>query len=88
MAKIEQAKSLNIKKFTVIFHPSDRNEEIAEWCSENSQKYLESGNINGYEDAACVLLDCDLTPELITRARNLLVIVTIRFGDLLHFYKS
>ena len=76
------------KRVTVIHEEADGDDRVANWCNDNREaplgrgdrtwKYLKTLEINGSEDQVCVLLNCDLTPELITRARNLLVVVTFK----------
>ena len=65
------------QSFTVIYEM--RSAKAKKWCSEHQWRYLKGFNIFGSEDQGVILLDLlDLSPELISRGRNLLVIVTAR----------
>ena len=64
------------KEVTVIYN---RNDQAAEqFCEERDWKYQENIKIRGIESKAVILLD-RVTPEPITRAVSLLVIVSIRW---------
>ena len=58
----------------VLFHHC-RDKRAAVWCEERGWKYHHAENIYGCEAQCVVLLDCDLSAEYITRARNMLIIV-------------
>ena len=53
-------------------------EFLENWCLENGPKWkhMKSTEMYGREDECIILLDCDRTVEYISRARNLLIIVT------------
>ena len=54
----------------------DSNDErAAAWCKERGWKYHMAGSIYGCEAQCVVLLNCDLFTELLTRGRNMLIIV-------------
>ena len=53
----------------------DRDERAAAWCEERGWKCHHADNIYGCEAQCVVLLHCGLTAELITRARNMLIVV-------------
>ena len=55
----------------------DRDERAAAWCEERGWKYHNASNIFGCEAQCVVLLDCYLQTELLTRARNMLIILDI-----------
>ena len=57
----------------VLYH--GRDERAAVWCEERGWKYHDATDIFGCEAQCVVLLDCYLTAELITRARNMLIII-------------
>ena len=57
-----------------IDHPLDENTK--EWCSINQWKYFTMLEMIGCEDQMIVIFDCMPMFELISRARNQLVIVT------------
>ena len=46
-----------------------------EWCAKRGWRYLEDVTIYGCEAQCVVLLECGLDPELITRGRNMLIIM-------------
>ena len=48
------------------------------WCHKHGWRYLGTSEVHGREDQCMVLMDTRLIPELISRGRNLLVIVTTR----------
>ena len=52
-----------------------RDVRAAVWCEERGWKYHHAENIYGCEAQCVVLLDCDLSAEYITRARNMLIMV-------------
>ena len=54
---------------------SDVDLGAKEWCAKRGWKFLEDVAIFGCEAQCLVLLDCGLDLELITRARNMLIIV-------------
>ena len=54
---------------------SGRDERAAAWCKERGWKYYYAHNIYGCEAQCVVLLDCYLTTEYLTRARNMLIIL-------------
>ena len=51
------------------------DDRAAAWCKERGWQYLNAFNIHGCEAQCVVLLQCDLGTELLTRARNMLIIV-------------
>ena len=57
----------------VLYFLSD--EKAAVWCEERGWKYLDADNIYGCEAQCVVLLNCYLRTELLTRGRNMLIIV-------------
>ena len=58
----------------VLFHHC-RDKRAAVWCEERGWKYHWEVNIFGCEAQCVVLLDCYLHAELITRARNMLIMI-------------
>ena len=53
----------------------DRGDErAAAWCEERGWKYHNLFGFQGCEAQCVVLLNCDLQTELLTRARNMLII--------------
>ena len=62
----------------VIVLYSYRDERTAVWCEEKGWNYHSAARIYGCEAQCVVLLNCPLTAELITRARNMLIIVDNR----------
>ena len=67
------------QSFTVIYE--NPSAEAQKWCSEYQRRYLHRIDIFGSEDEGVILLDTITSPELISRGRNLLVIVTTRGKD-------
>ena len=57
----------------VLYRFSDRRAAV--WCEERGWKYHRTYHIYGCEAQCVVLLQCPLTAEWITRARNMLIIV-------------
>ena len=58
---------------------SENEIEVIQWCKTNGWKYINDSNIQGTEDECVVILTRPIYrmfPEYISRARNLLVIVT------------
>ena len=53
-----------------------RDERAATWCKERGWKYHSATNIYGCEAQCVVLLECVLGTEYLTRARNMLIIVS------------
>ena len=53
---------------------SERDERAAAWCDERGWQYHNADNIYGCEAQCVVLLQCVLRTELLTRARNMLII--------------
>ena len=60
----------------MVLYYGGSNERAAAWCKERGWQYLRAGNIYGSEAQCVVLLNCDLTTEFLTRARNMLIILT------------
>ena len=58
----------------VLYHGGD-DDLAAAWCKERGWQYHFARNITGCEARCVVILDCDLFPEIITRAINMLIIV-------------
>ena len=56
----------------------ERDERAAVWCEERGWKYHDADNIFGCEAQCVILLQCALSAEWITRARNMLIIVNTR----------
>ena len=57
----------------------ENNSEVAEWCRAHGWKFEIDSNVQGTEDECVVILTrplYQLYPEYISRARNLLIIVT------------
>ena len=52
----------------------ERDERAAAWCEERGWMYHWADSIQGCEAQCVVLLDCPLTTEYLTRARNMLII--------------
>ena len=59
----------------MLLYDYDIAEETADWCRERGWQPHNSGNISGCEARCVVLLDCRLSPELITRGISVLVII-------------
>ena len=59
----------------MLLYDYDITEETADWCRERGWQPHNSGNISGCEARCVVLLDCRLSPELITRGISVLVII-------------
>ena len=59
----------------MLLYDYDIARETADWCEERGWQHHNSGNISGCEARCVVLLDCRLSPELITRGINILVII-------------
>ena len=59
----------------MVLHPGRLDERAAAWCEERRWKYHSSSNIHGCEAQCVVLLQSGLGRELITRARNMLIII-------------
>ena len=57
----------------VLYRFSDRGAAV--WCEERGWKYHWEISIFGCEAQCVVLLDCYLHAELITRARNMLIMI-------------
>ena len=51
------------------------DERAAVWCEERGWKYHHANSIYGCEAQCVVLLKCGLSPEFITRGRNMLIIL-------------
>ena len=51
------------------------DERAAAWCDEKGWQYHHAGHIFGCEAQCVVLLQCDLSTESLTRARNMLIIL-------------
>ena len=62
----------------VLYGFGDRNERAAAWCEERGWQYHYAVNIYGCEAQCVVLLNCPLVTEFLTRARNMLIIITNR----------
>ena len=60
----------------MVLYRGDRDERAAAWCEERGWKGIQADNIYGCEAQCVVLLDCYLETEFLTRARNMLMIVT------------
>ena len=58
---------------------SNRDERAAAWCEERGWQYYYAHNIYGCEAQCVVILDSHLVPELITRARNMLIMLNNRY---------
>ena len=59
----------------VLYQYVERDERAAAWCKERGWQYHNAGSIYGCEAQCVVLLKCDLHTELLTRARNMLIIL-------------
>ena len=59
----------------MLLYDYDIAESTADWCKKRGWQHYNSGNISGCEARCVVLLDCRLSPELITRGINVLIIV-------------
>ena len=57
----------------VLYYDSDKR--AAAWCKEKGWTYHSANSIYGCEAQCVVLLNCDLFTELLTRGRNMLIIV-------------
>ena len=58
------------------FYSDSRDERAAAWCKKRGWQYHRGGNIYGCEAQCVVLLDCGLETEFLTRARNMLIILS------------
>ena len=61
----------------MLLYDYDIAEKTADWCRKRGWQHHNSGNISGCEARCVVLLDCRLSPELITRRINVLIIINI-----------
>ena len=59
----------------MVLHHRDSDEVARAWCGEEGWQYHYAGNIYGCEARCVVLLECYMTPEVITRGINKLIIV-------------
>ena len=59
----------------MVLHHWDRDERAAAWCEEKGWQYHRANNIHGCEAQCVVLLECGLSTEQLTRARNMLIIL-------------
>ena len=59
----------------VLFYYDERDKLVAAWCKKRGWQYHSATNITGCEAKCVVLLDCPLSPEVITRGINRLIIV-------------
>ena len=59
----------------VLYHCGCSDERVAARCRERGWKYYNSDNIYGCEAQCVVLLECPLETEVLTRSRNMLIIV-------------
>ena len=59
----------------MLLYDYDIAEKTADWCRKRGWQHQNSGNISGCEARCVVLLDCRLSPELITRGVNVLIII-------------
>ena len=59
----------------VLYWDDKRDERAAAWCEERGWRYHEDVSIYGCEAQCVVLLQCGLQTELLTRARNMLIIL-------------
>ena len=65
--------------FTVLYHALDPSASAKAWCSDHDWRYLDEFEVTGSEDQCIVTIDPPhFLSEQISRARNLLVIVTTR----------
>ena len=61
----------------MVLYPVLSDERAAAWCEERGWQYHHAGNIYGCEAQCVVLLNGrDLETEFLTRARNMLIILT------------
>ena len=58
----------------VLYRIGEREETAAAWCEERRWYYHNRWNVQGCEAQCVVLLQCGLGREMITRARNMLII--------------
>ena len=59
----------------MVLYRGDRDERAAAWCEERGWQYHDALSIYGCEAQCVVLLQCGLQTELLTRARNMLIIL-------------
>ena len=64
---------------TVMYEKDRFNKEAKAWCEEEGWQYINENLMYGAEDE-CVVLMANFTPELMSRGRKFLVVVTTR-GD-------
>ena len=58
----------------VLYQHGGSDRRAAAWCEDRGWKYRNAWNIHGFE-AQCVVLLCTLETELITRSRNMLIML-------------
>ena len=73
LEKISQLPEMSKLTTTVIYN--DKDEGAEEFCYMKEWGYRDLNDMAGSEDECVIVLDC-LQPESISRARNLLVVVT------------
>ena len=59
----------------IVLYYNNSDERAAAWCEERGWQYHDALNIYGCEAQCVVLLQCPLSPEWITRGRNMLIIL-------------
>ena len=67
-----------LQQYTSVTVISYIPDAVRAWCETRGWRCYATGRIFGLEDQVCILLDCRLRPEQLSRAVNLLVIVTTR----------
>ena len=67
---------------TVLSANEDMDAEVMEECDKLGWKYFNYTNFTGVENQVIILLNTNLLPETITRAINLLIIVTDNYFGL------
>ena len=70
---------------TVLSANEDMDAEVMEECDKLGWKYFNYTNFTGVEDQVIILLNTNLLPETITRAINLLIIVSDNYFRFLVF---
>ena len=82
LEKIKEEHVIQDETVTVIHEHHPASKAVSDWCEKYGWRYLSSGSISGIEDQCVVVIDYEPSFEEISRARNLLVIVTTcgRYG--------
>ena len=74
LERVEEIIGLEYTEVMVLYRGSD-DELAGAWCKERGWQYHRAWNITGCEAKCVVILECPLSPELITRGINKLIII-------------